>query len=182
MRPGYLLVIVVAAGCLTETSYQKVTSNWTRTTNLRGPYQEAMQLAATFKSLEWRTAYAAKDADARGLVGAARDQRLAQAQAESTGPIEIEILLTTWDRRENDLDRGKKSVWRVRMLDDAGAEIEPLEILKDRRPALVVKAEFPAFGDFTTAYVARFPPAMPKSGIRLRVSSERGGVQVDWAH
>lgn len=187
---GIVLASVVAAGCLTPTPYQRVTKEWTRKTQLRGPYQEVMQLAATYKSAEWRAAYAQKDAQARGLSGAAREQRIAQAEAEASGPIEIHLLLTTWDRRENDLDHGKKSVWRVRMLDEAGGEVEPLEIVKDKRPLLVVRAEFPAMGDFATAYVAKFPrktePASvagasaPGKSIRLRLSSERGGVEVEW--
>ncbi len=178
---GVAFGVAAGTGCTGPTAYQKVTNDWTRSTNLRGPYQEVLRLAATFKSPEWRQAYAAKDAEARGLGGAARDQRLAQAQADAAGPLEIELLVTTWDRRENDLERGKKSVWRVRMLDDAGAEIEPLEIVKDKRPDLVLHAEFPAFGDFATAYIARFPrPATLPQQLRLRVSSERGGVHVEW--
>jgi len=182
-----LVALALAAGCLSPSPYQKVTQDWTRKTTLRGPYQEVMQLAATYKSPEWRLAYAKKDAEARGLVGAAREQRIAQAEAEVAGPIEIQLLVATWDRRENDLDRGQKSVWRVRILDDSGDEIEPLEIVKDKRPSLVLRAEFPAMGDFATAYIARFPrksntgsAVAIQSGIKLRVSSERGGVQLEW--
>ncbi|HEU0032976.1 MAG TPA: hypothetical protein VFQ53_20230 [Kofleriaceae bacterium] len=181
MRALFVLACFVLAGCPGPTHYQKTTQEWTRKTNLRGAYQEVLQLAAVFKSPEWRAAYAEKDADARGLTGAARQQRIAQAQAEAAGPIEIELLVTTWDRRENDLDHGKRSVWRVRMIDDAGTEIEPLEIVKDKRPAFVLRAEFPDYGDFATAYVARFPrPTQAASDLRIRLSSERGGVQVEW--
>jgi hypothetical protein len=175
-----IVVAAVLAGCLTPTPYQQVTKTWTRKTTMRGPYQEVMQLAAIYKSPEWRRAYAEKDADSRGLGGAARDQRLAQAQADAAGPIEVELLVTTWDRRENDLDRGQRSVWRVRMLDDSGAEIEPLEVVKDKRPMLVVRAEFPAMGDFATAYIAKFPRKAEPRAVRVRVSGERGGVSVEW--
>lgn len=166
--------------------YAVVVDDWTRTSVLRGAYQEVLELAVTLKSPAWRAAHAARDADHRGLVGAARSQRLAQAQAEAqSGPFEFQLLVTTWDRRENDLDRGKKSVWRVVLLDDQGREIEPLEIVKDRRPAFVVRAEFPALGDFAQAYVARFPREANVLGpaarrVRLRMSSERGGVEVTW--
>ncbi|MBS1119244.1 MAG: hypothetical protein H6Q90_1472 [Deltaproteobacteria bacterium] len=185
MRSQSLALVVVMVGittaCTGQSPYQRVTSEWTKTTSLHHSYQDVLELAATFKSPEWRTAYAIKDAEARGLSGPAREQRLAQAQADAAGPLEIELLVTTWDRRENDLDRGKKSVWRVRMLDDAGAEIEPLEVIKDKRPMFVLRAEFPALGDFATAYVARFPrPAQPPRALRIRVSSERGGVQLEW--
>jgi hypothetical protein len=176
-----LLLVGFGSGCLTPTPYQRVTKEWTRKRNLRGPYQEVMQLAAIYKSAAWRRAYAEKDATARGLAGAARDQRIAQAEADATGSFEIELLVTTWDRRENDLDRNAKSVWRVRLLDDSGAEIEPLEIVRDKRPILILRAEFPSMGDFATAYVAKFPRGkVDPSAVRLRVSSERGGVTVEW--
>ncbi len=165
--------------------YAHVVHDWTRKAQLHGNYQEVCELAATFKSAEWRAAFAMQDADVRGLVGEGREQRIAQSRAEVAGPYELEIMLTTWDRRENDLDRGKKSVWRVVLIDETGQEIEPLEIVRDRRPSFVVRAEFPALGEFATPYVARFPRTRPIFGpgakqVRLRMSSTRGGLEVDW--
>jgi hypothetical protein len=165
--------------------YDLVVHDWTRKAQLHANYQEVCELAATLKSSEWRAAFAARDADVRGLVGAAREQRLEQSRAEITGPYEVEVMLTTWDRRENDLDRGKKSVWRVVLIDEHGQEIEPIEIVRDRRPAFVVRAEFPSLGEFAIPYVARFPRTTPIFGpsarqIRLRMSSTRGGIEVNW--
>lgn len=165
--------------------YYTVTQEWTRSAVLRGSYQEVMELSATLKAPEWRAAHAERDAAIRGLVGEARAQRIAQAQADAAGPYEFELMVTTWDRRENDLDRGKKSVWRVRLLAPDGTEIEPIEIVRDKRPAFVTRAEFPALGDFAEAYVARFPREANVLGpdvrqVRLRISGERGGLQVNW--
>jgi hypothetical protein len=196
------LILVVLAACgasvvrkpltddfpaapLDPDDYLDVTEDWTRTSTLRGQYQEVLEVAATLKSPEWRAAHAARDAEHRGLVGAARDQRIAQAKADAAGPFEFQLMVTTWDRRENDLDRGQKSTWRVRLLDANGNEIEPLEIIKDRRPAFVVRTEFPAFGDFAQAYILRFPREANVLGpnvkqVRLRVSGERGGLEVSW--
>jgi hypothetical protein len=144
-----------------------------------------MELSATLKSPEWHAAHAEKDATNRGLVGDAKAQRIQQAQAEAAGPFEFELMVTTWDRRENDLDHGKKSVWRVVLLAADGHEIEPIEILRDRRPAFVVRSEFPALGDFATPYIARFPREANVLGpdvrrVQLRISGERGGLQVNW--
>src|SRR5207249_3490286 len=102
-------------------------------------------------------------------------------KAALTDPFEVELLVTTWDRKENDLDRGKRSVWHVVLLDEQGKEIEPLEIVRDKRPTFTLRAEFPAYGDFATAYVAKFPRASGVLGpsvkrVRLRMSSERGAV------
>jgi hypothetical protein len=165
--------------------YRDVVSDWTRKAKLRVDYQEACELAATLKSAEWRAAHAIHDAELRGLTGEARAQVIAEARAEVAGPYELELMVTTWDRRENDLDRGKKSVWRVVLIDETGHEIEPLEIVKDRRPAFVVRAEFPALGDFAIPYIARFPRTAAIFGpsvkqVRLRMSSPRGGLEVVW--
>ena len=166
--------------------YRAVTVAWTRRAVLRGQYQEVLELVATFKSPDWRAAHAAREADYRGLNSDARAQRMAQAKADWEGPYEVQMMVTTWDRRENDLDKGKRSVWHVVLVDDAGNEIEPLEIVKDKRPAFTVRAEFPGLGDFATAYVARFPRTTPLFGrdiraVRLRMSSERGGVELVWS-
>lgn len=165
--------------------YSDVVETWTRRAKLRGDYQEVCELVATLKSPDWHAAHAAQDAENRGLTGEAREQRVAQERADAAGPFEIEVMLTTWDRRENDIDRGKKSVWRVVLLDPQGHEIEPLEIVKDRRPSFVVRAEFPDLGDFATPYIARFPRSAAVFGpstkqVRLRMSSPRGGLEVDW--
>jgi hypothetical protein len=169
----------------TPRDYASVVRDWTRKAQLHASYQEVCELAATLKSAEWRAALARHDADLRGLVGEGREQRIAQSRAETAGPYELEIMLTTWDRRENDLDRGKKSVWRVVLIDENGQEIEPLEIVRDRRPAFVVRAEFPALGEFATPYIARFPRTRPIFGpsakqVRLRMSSTRGGLELGW--
>jgi hypothetical protein len=194
-----LVVLAVVSACaaakppvrLTEDwpacggDYEATTEAYTRRTTLRGQYQEVLHLAATLKSPDWRAAHAARDADHRGLTADARTQTCAQAQAEAAGPYEIELMVTTWDRRENDLDRGKKSVWRVVLVDDSGKEVEPLEIVKDKRPIFTVRAEFAGFGDFASAYVARFPREAALLGagvhaVRLRMSSERGAVELAW--
>ncbi len=165
--------------------YKAITESWTRTAVLRGQYQEVLDLYAVFKSPDWRAAHAARDAEHRGLSGDAKAQTCAQAQADMSGPYEVELIVSTLDRRENDLDRGKKSVWRVVLVDESGKEIEPLEIVKDKRPQYTLHAEFPSYGDFAVAYVARFPHDPPLLGpnvhsLRLRLSGERGGVEVAW--
>jgi hypothetical protein len=165
--------------------YDAVVRDWTRKAQFRANYQEVCELAATFKSAEWRAAFATRDADNRGLVGPGREQLMAQARAEVAGPYEVEIMLTTWDRRENDLDRGKRSVWRVVLIDPSGQEIEATEIRRDRRPAFVVRAEFPSLGEFAVPYVAQFPRTSTIFGpdarqVRLRMTSTRGGIEVDW--
>jgi hypothetical protein len=193
-----LVLALVAAACGTSLRvkldnswpaqpdlYNNVVDKWTRTGVLRSGYQEVLELAATLRSPDWRLSYADRDAQFRGLSGEARDQRFVQAKADAEGPWEIVLLVTTWDRRENDLDRGQKSIWKVRLLDEQGNEIAPLEIVKDKRPALVVRSEYPELGDFAQADIARFPHEAKVLGpdvkqVRLRMSSPRGGLTLTW--
>jgi hypothetical protein len=167
--------------------YDSVTKRWTRDGSLRGEYQEVLDLSAVFMSPEWRAIHAAREAKQRGLVGEQREQLFANAKkAALADPFEVELLVTTWDRKENDLDRGKRSVWHVVLVDEQGKEIEPLEIVKDKRPQFTLRSQFPAFGDFATAYIARFPrvPGVLGPNVRklaLRMSSERGAVELIWA-
>lgn len=178
---AFFLFLLVACGG--SNAYERVTDKWTRKGTMRERYQEALTVNVTFKSLEWREAFARETSRDRGLEGAALDAQLAQAKADDAGPLEFEMIVVTWDRRENDLDRGKKSVWRVRLLDEAGMEVEPLEIVKDKRPDYIIRAEFPRMSNFATAYVARFPrdKITNLSGLRMHMSSPRGGVRLVWA-
>lgn len=166
--------------------YQAVTAAWTRSAELRRDYQMIAEVHATFKAPEWRAAWL----DRRANLGNASDEARAALEtaerAADAEAYEVEIIMATWDRRENDLHRGARSTWQVVLVDGDGQEIAPIEIVRDRRSEHAIRAEFPHHGDFTEAYVARFPRTGRVLGagvtaIRLRVSSTRGGIELTWA-
>ena len=165
--------------------YRDVTAAWTRHAELTAGYQEALVVDATFKSPEWRAAYVDRVAHLGRLSAAQRAELVAQQQKEAAEHYEVQLLVTTWDRRENDLHRGAKSVWKVVLVDDAGVTVEPASIERDRRPENVLRADYPALGDFSQAYVARFPRRVelmkPGSrGFALRIWGARGAVEMQW--
>lgn len=210
MKRALVLALLSTLGCgpkvppvrLTEdcaatpwSDYEGVTKAYTREDKRQDSYQEWVHALAIFKSPEWRASYASRDAENRGLSGEQRNQALAQACAAMAGPYEFEIMLTTWDRRENDLDRGDRSVWQVRLLDQQGNEVAPLQIIKDKRPSFTLRADYPPQGDFggaydfATAYIVRFPrpeqgkPPLLGPGVQkltLRMSSHRGFIEFSW--
>jgi hypothetical protein len=181
-RLAMIIVATVLAACGGPSHYEQVTSSWTRKGEMRQRYQQALTVHVTYKSLAWREAFARKTGEDRGLEGAALAQHVAEAKAQDAGPLEFQLIVTTWDRRENDLDRGKKSVWRVRLIDAQGMEIEPLEIVRDKRPDYIIRAEFPNMNNFARAYIARFPRDSIKdpTKLQLHMSSPRGGVRLVW--
>lgn len=192
-----MLALLLAAGCATARvpltnewpsaagEYHEVTRAWTRSASLNQDYQLVISAEATLLSAPWRAAKAEREARLRGLGPAARQALLAAERDKAQGPWEIELLVTTWDRKENDLHRGPRASWRVALLDEQGNEVAPLEVVRDRRPPHVVRAEFAHLGDFAQAYVVRFAKEVPLLGpgvrrVRLRVTSARGAVELAW--
>jgi len=200
VRPLVLAIALVLAGCpkppgpvplggewpATAGDYDDTTAAWTRRGQIRADYQQVAEVFATFKSPAWRSAWVARRASRGKLSDASRAELLEAERADDAEAWEVELVLTTWDKRENDLDRGDRSVWRVTLVDADGKELAPIEIERDRRPNNIIRSEFPGFGDFSEAYIARFPkearvlgPGVDKIGLRL--SSTRGGIELWWA-
>ena len=166
-------------------NYEAVTAEWTRTAKLHSGYQEAARIDATFKSPTWRLAQVDRNAKLQGLGDADRAEMLQRAHDDDDKFYEVEIVLTTWERRMNDLDRLAKSVWQISLFDDQGHRIAATKIDRDRRPKQVIAADFPASNDFSQAYLVYFPKLIPLLGpsthqVRLRASSSLGALDVTW--
>lgn len=159
---------------------------WTRHGTLRSGYEQVLDLHATFKSPAWRAAHVDYLARKKNLSPEARQRLQAeQIKAAEQAPYEIHLLVTTHDFRENDLHRGDNSIWRLALIDDRGNQVEPIEVKRDRRPIEVIRAEYPDMGDFTTAYIARFPRTIEvlrpdASKFSLEMASVRGAVNLVW--
>jgi hypothetical protein len=166
--------------------FEDANKAWTRKVVLRGEYQQALELYATFHSPEWRAARAAEDVKMRGLSGASADAVIAAAKVAAEGDYEFTLIMTTYERSENDLHRGDRSVWRLVLVDDAGHETPPSKIVRDKRPPEILRAELPVLGDFATVYVVTFPrtAGVLHEGARrvsLRMWSARGAVELVWS-
>jgi hypothetical protein len=162
--------------------YDTVTRTWTRSGKLRRDYQLVAEAHATLMAPPWRAAWIERRAVRGNLTGDGRARLEAEQKAADAAALEITIVLTTWDRRENDLDRGDKSVWRVVLVDGRGVEVTPSEIRRDRRPDNVIRAEFPSYGDFSRAYLVKFPRELlgASDQLVLKMSSTRGGFDLVW--
>lgn len=173
--------------------YDEVNEKWTRhgrdNSGLGGHerhrLEQTIDVYATFKSPEWRTAWIAHRAEKHHLSPAAVQELTARARAEDSDHYEVALLVATHDRRSNDLQKGARSTWRVALVDESGSEIVASEIKRDRRPHVEIAAEFPHMGDFHQPYVARFPRSVdllrPEARrFLLKVTSEQGGVVLEW--
>jgi hypothetical protein len=165
--------------------YERVTDAWTRRGLLREPFQQVLEVYATFKSPAWRVAYIDRAARREGLSDSARHARVEQAKKQAAERYEFTLLVTTYDFRENDLQKGERSVWRLLLVDAQGNAVAPAKITIDRRARDVIRAEFPQMGDFARAYTVTFPRdidvlADGAQQFSLRMASSRGGVELVW--
>ena len=165
--------------------YDHVHRTWTRHGRVQNNFQRVIDVYATFKSPAWRAAYVERKARKSRLT-ASDVQTLRAAQREAAaGDYEVHLLVSTWDFRENNLHNGPKSPWQITLEDDRGNQVSPSYIRRDRRPRWVLRAEYPDMGDFTTAYVARFPRTIDvlredASHFTLRIAGPRGAAVMTW--
>ena len=170
--------------------YNDVTRAWTRQGSLNGSFRDGLSklldVTATFRSPEWRTAYVDFRAKRELMPASRRSQLLAEQRTEDEKYYEVVLLVMTHTFRENDLQKGNRSVWRVALVDTSGKEVEASEVESVRVPQEILRAYYPALKPRHEVYVARFP----KEGVdifqggaerfSLKVASARGGVELIW--
>lgn len=165
--------------------WEKVRRAWTRHGRIMSGWDLVLNLHATFKSPEWRTAYVAQRTKLQHLRPKDRQALIERHKAEEKQFYELELLISTYDRSENDLARGKRSMWSIWLIDGFGKQVEPISIKKDKRPRGVIREYFPNFDDFDEAYVVRFPRTIDvlhpgAKQFSLRMASAHGAVEVVW--
>ncbi len=169
--------------------YEDVTRAWTREGIIRAPMSQQgdqlLQVHATLKSPEWRTAYVSHLAKRGKYPDNKRQELLAEQKKQHEEAYEVHLLVATYHPRDNDLRKGKRSIWRIVLVDDSGSEVEASQIKSDRRSPQEIRSEFPHMHDFHEAYIARFPRDIDLFGddvklVKFKMSSSRGVVELLW--
>lgn len=165
--------------------YEQVHRDWTQRGTIRTDGEEVLEVYATFKSPVWRAAYAAHSAKIYRLSPAARQALEEDHKRAAAEYFELYLLMSTYERNENDLQRGERSVWRIVLIDDRGNEVEPVSVVRDRRPREVIRADNPDLGDFAVPYIVKFPHTIDAlrdgaTHVVLMLASPRGAVELRW--
>lgn len=206
-----LLGVVLAAGCgprgsavvvdLSQTSrsyvpsdYRQVLARWTRRALITKDFDTTLDVAATFKSHDFRWAYAVRYAAQFQLSTADQDKLLRQQLAELDGAYEFHVAAAATRFEWIDFHR-KDSVWRITLLDDRGHELAPMEVRRLRVPVAELEAFFPPstrsqpVASFYTAYLIRFPRKLPDGTpldlehagkVTLRFAGILGASELNW--
>ena len=168
--------------------YPDVYERWTRHERVVHEVESALEIWATYKSLDYREAFVAHYADAYSLGDADR-ARLRQSQREAAGAgYEFLITAQSANYRWNDLEK-KSSPWRVTLLDGLGREMAPEELKIEKLPDIFEREFFPVKTPFTKTYLVRFARAGAndenfvgeRSGrIILRIAGPKGRADLIW--
>src|SRR5688500_3371411 len=116
------------------------------------------------------------------------DEKAALLAAERKAAAEhweVELLVSTYHHRENDFQKGDKSMWRIGLIDDQGRLVRPVDIVPDRRPGSLLVTWFPDWDPFHKAFIVRFPRTVDvlradAGRFSMRVASQRGSVELVW--
>lgn len=163
--------------------YGDVYADWTRKGRIVSDYDRILTVSATFKSTEWRAAYVARRGAAERLPQAERNDLAKRQLAESQERFELQLLVNTYRREDNDLQKNQRSRWRIVLVDEQGNQIEPTEIRRDRRARGDLLNLFPDLDPQDEAYIASFPRSsslLSQSKFSLLIASLEGSVELTW--
>ncbi|HXJ20257.1 MAG TPA: hypothetical protein VMT03_08490 [Polyangia bacterium] len=199
---GWLLALVLAGACATQTQmqvdfseasraylpkdYYPVWRRWTRHDYAQNGVDKSLEVWATFKSWDFREGYIASYASVYGLSDSERT-KLREAQHEAyQQAFEFHVTAQSSNYEWNDLEK-PSSPWRVSLLDAVGHELPADRVRIEKLPDAYEREFFPAKTPFTKTYSIRFTPPADGgfSGIRsgsliLRFASPVGRIDLIW--
>jgi hypothetical protein len=198
------LCVLVALGCagaarqrvslneptqqMTLKDYEKYLKRWTRHGHVIHDFDDALDVNATLRSPEFRSAYAAKYLEDYKIVPESRERVRGEIMSDGADSYEFHVETQTHDYDINDLS-GAKTVWRVTLIDDQGHELPPSQIVAGKVRREVDMAFYPYATIFSRGWRLRFPRARsdgtPLVGsdtksLTLRFAGPVGVVDLVW--
>lgn len=108
--------------------YDDVLAKWTRSQQLFSvdEMDTVLTATATFESLDFRSAFVAKYKKEFQLSPTEGTAEIDKARKETKEQHRFFVSLYGGERKYNDLSRANEASWSVRLVDDAGNQVEPL--------------------------------------------------------
>jgi hypothetical protein len=161
---------------------------WTRTGHVRDDFDEALGINATFRSPEFRAAYAEKWVKTYriGPDDGARTRARLMSEGGDTWEFHIESEAHRWE--VNDFS-SKKSIWRLALVDEQGREVTPIQVLATTSRRELETEFYPYANIFSRGWTIRFPKRLPDGtplygpetrSLTLRVAGPMGSIDLVW--
>ena len=174
----------------TQASYSNVYRTWTRSEEdfSWGDLKDVLRVSATFESHEFRWAHSIRYAHDHSLTEAARTKLLKESLAAAQNEHRFLVTLSGYNHRESNIS-GKKSAWRVLLLDAEGLQTVPKTIERVRHPTAADRVYFPSISPHRETFRISFE-AITKEGratippgskhADLRFAGPHGIVDLRW--
>ena len=161
---------------------------WTRAGHLRDDFDEALSVRATFRSPEFRAAYAEKWVKVFriGPDDAARQRARILSEGADTWEFHVESQAHRWEI--NDFS-SKKSIWRVALVDEQGREVLPKEVIATTSRRELEVEFYPYASLFSRGWTFRFPKTLPDGtplagpktqSLTMRIAGPMGSIDLVW--
>lgn len=160
-------------------TYKNRLKQWTREQTAYSELETRFQISATYRSQAFREAFLKEQA--RVFILSPEEQKRREAQQRETASefTEFFFYAYTADKVQNDFGE-RNSLWRVFIVDEAGRQIDPLEIRKVEKVSPMVETLFPYVQKYYGfCYNIKFP-RQSASSLKLVFTSYLGKVELLW--
>jgi hypothetical protein len=171
-------------------TYKKVCDKWTREARIHRGLEVELIVSATFKSADFRRAYAEEYAEAYKLTAEER-RRLIEEQCETAGLTHDFVVASFVPEKEwDDFDKAG-SMWKLYLANDQDERVIPVEVRRLKRRDALNPHFFPYVTPWKSVYQVSFPPEAPENkehiikgttkAITLVITSVLGTAEMTWA-
>ena len=199
-----ILILAVCQGCQIVSSvkqleassdpyqgsaYKAVLIKWTNEARIYRGLDLELMTAVTFKSPEFREAYA-NEYDRTYKLSREEKEKLIKDQKEAS-LIYNDFIMSAYvpDKKWNDFNK-KNSIWKIYLNANNGKKITPLEIRKIKKIDAVISHFFPYINSWESLYLVRFPVKLPGTdkniindtclNIKIVITSVLGTTEMVW--
>lgn len=191
----FLSFFLFVSGCSVKNAssdadevYIKRLYDWTRSIKLFQDFSTRLYLSATYKTMDFRAAYAGRYSAAYQADEEARLRLLEKEEEEALKFDDFLVVVYTPEKQWNDLDK-KDSIWRLFLEDASGGKREPAFTTRLSSASPLVREFYPHLDEWSVAYEVRFlkqpraehgdePKAM--GPVRLKVTGVLGKGELVW--
>ncbi|MBW1740645.1 MAG: hypothetical protein JRJ42_05845 [Deltaproteobacteria bacterium] len=170
-------------------AYKAACDAWSREARIHRGLEVKLIVSATFKSEEFRRAFAKEYAKAYKLTPD-EEKRFIEDQLKAASHSH-EFLMASFvpEKKWDDFDK-TESMWKLYLVTDQNDRVIPVEVRKIKRQNAVTPHFFPYITPWKSTYIVRFPYNIPETnqpvikdstrGIKLVITSVLGIAEMDW--
>lgn len=170
-------------------AYKRLCEQWSREARIHHGLEVDLIASATFKSEEFRRAYADEYAMAYKLAPEEK-KRFISDQLKAAAQCHEFIMATFVPEKKWDDFHKSKSMWKLYLVNDQNERVMPVEVRRLKRQDAVTPHFFPHITHWKSTYTVRFPYKLATTdqpfvkdntrAVKLVITSVLGTAEMEW--